>query len=451
MNQVSAFYTGPGQLLAAISSALDAAGVDRTSLQPADLAAVDEFHIRGRRATLEIMEALALTPDFHVLDLGSGLGGPARTLAELSGCTVTGIDLTPEFCQVATALSEWTGLSDLTSFQVGDATATGLPDGSVDAAITVHVAMNIPDKHALYAEAFRVLRPGGTFVVYDVLQGEGGEVHYPVPWADDSSTSFPSTLEDMRGLPPGGGFQCRLGGRLVGRKPCLVPAHACQNPAGGATTGDFRDLPWRQLRADDGESGGEPRRATHPDRHVCLLETGLTGCKPLKCSHRLLRSAPQSLAEQPLQFLRLPVRQRGKLVQLRRVQCGAGLRVHLPPLRSGHDDLGAPVLLSLRPFHQAAALQVVYKCHHLAGVQAEEVRQFPLRWLKPTAGQRQDGEGTLPQAEVRQCLVVQQRAGSVQLGEQQAHIAANPGCRKAGGLNFGAQGGHHNSGVKNNR
>ncbi|MFP5312381.1 MAG: class I SAM-dependent methyltransferase [Actinomycetes bacterium] len=207
MNQVTAFYTGPGQLLAAIGSALEAAGVDRKTLRPADLAAVDEFHIRGRRATLEIIDALALTADSHVLDLGSGLGGPARTLAEVTGCTVTGVDLTPEFCQVATAFSEWTGLSGRTRFQVGDATATGLPGSSVDAAMTVHVAMNIPDKHALYTEAFRVLRPGGRFVVYDVLQGEGGEVHYPVPWADDSSTSFPATLEEMRRLLPSAGFK----------------------------------------------------------------------------------------------------------------------------------------------------------------------------------------------------------------------------------------------------
>jgi ubiquinone/menaquinone biosynthesis C-methylase UbiE len=206
MNQVSAFYTGPGELLAAIGSALDAAGVDRTTLRPADLAAVDEFHIRGRRATLEIIEALALTADSHVLDLGSGLGGPARTLAEVTGCTVTGIDLTSEFCEVATAFSEWTGLSGRTSFQVGDATATGLADASMDAALTMHVAMNIADKHALYAEAFRVLRPGGRFVVYDVLQGEGGDVHYPVPWAADSSTSFPVTLDEMRELLPRAGF-----------------------------------------------------------------------------------------------------------------------------------------------------------------------------------------------------------------------------------------------------
>lgn len=108
---------------------------------------------------------------------------------------------------MATALSEWTGLSDRTHFHLGDATATGLPGASVDAALTVHVAMNISDKPALYAEAFRVLRPGGSFVVYDVLQGEGGELHYPAPWANDSSTSFLATAEDMRQLLPAAGFE----------------------------------------------------------------------------------------------------------------------------------------------------------------------------------------------------------------------------------------------------
>ena len=105
-----------------------------------------------------------------MLDLGSGLGGPARALAEVAGCRVTGVDLTPEFCEVASVLSQWTGLSDRTHFEVADATTTGLPDAAVDAVMTVHVAMNISDKPALYAEAFRVLRPGGRFVVYDVLQ-----------------------------------------------------------------------------------------------------------------------------------------------------------------------------------------------------------------------------------------------------------------------------------------
>ncbi|MFC5177465.1 class I SAM-dependent methyltransferase [Nocardioides taihuensis] len=207
MDDVVRFYGGSSGLVAAIGSALDAAGLDRTTLRPADLAPVDEFHIRGRAASLEIVEALDLTGDSQVLDLGSGLGGPARTLAELRGCTVTGVDLTPEFCEAATALSQWTGLSDHTRFQVGDATATGLPDAAVDAALTVHVAMNIPDKQALYAEAFRVLRPGGRFVAYDVLQGEGGDVRYPVPWADDPSTSFLVTPDEMRDLLRSAGFE----------------------------------------------------------------------------------------------------------------------------------------------------------------------------------------------------------------------------------------------------
>ena len=206
MTDVAAFYAGPGGLVAAISSALDAAGVDRASLRPADLAPVDEFHIRGRAATLEIVDALGVTADSHVLDLGSGLGGPARTLAEVTGCTVTGVDLTPEFCEAATALSAWTGLSDRTRFRVGDATATGLPDGAFDAALTVHVAMNVADKAGLYAEALRLLEPGGRFVVYDVLQGGGGDLHYPVPWATDASTSFLATPAQMRELLEGAGF-----------------------------------------------------------------------------------------------------------------------------------------------------------------------------------------------------------------------------------------------------
>lgn len=206
MTEVSSFYGGAGGLVAAIESALDAAGLDRTALRPADLASLDEFHIRGRAATLEIIESLGLTAESHVLDLGSGLGGPARTIAELTRCTVTGVDLTAEFCEVATALSEWTKLSDQTRFIVGDATATGLPDETADSCLTVHVAMNIADKPALYAEAFRLLRPGGRFVAYDVLQGEGGEVHYPVPWANDSSTSFLATPQEMRQLLTAAGF-----------------------------------------------------------------------------------------------------------------------------------------------------------------------------------------------------------------------------------------------------
>lgn len=207
MEDIIKFYGGSGGLVDAIASALDGAGVDRSRLGTRDLAPVDEFHIRGRTASLEIAEALDVGPDDHVVDLGSGLGGPARALAEATGCRVTGIDLTPAFCEVASALSGWTGLSDRTRFLVGDATATGLPDGTADGVVSVHVAMNIADKPALWAEAFRLLSPGGRFVAYDVLQGEGGEVRYPVPWAEDASTSFLVTPDEMRRLLLEAGFE----------------------------------------------------------------------------------------------------------------------------------------------------------------------------------------------------------------------------------------------------
>jgi ubiquinone/menaquinone biosynthesis C-methylase UbiE len=172
----------------------------------ATLAPVDEFHIRGRAATVEIATALRVDQSSRVLDIGSGLGGPARAIAELTGAQVTGVDLTPAFSAAATALSEWTGLGDQTDFVVGDATALAFADGAFDAALTVHVAMNIQDKAALYREARRILKPGRRFVVYDVLRGAGGPVHYPVPWARDDTTSFLASADEMVGLLQTAGF-----------------------------------------------------------------------------------------------------------------------------------------------------------------------------------------------------------------------------------------------------
>lgn len=170
------------------------------------LAPADEFHIRGRAATLEIAEALKVDSSSRVLDIGSGLGGPARTIAEVTGAHVTGVDLTPAFCAAAAELSQWTSLSDRTTFVVGDATALDFPDDHFDAALTVHVAMNIADKAAMYREARRVLKPGGRFVVYDVLRGPGGDVQYPVPWARDASTSFLASMVEMPRLLASAGF-----------------------------------------------------------------------------------------------------------------------------------------------------------------------------------------------------------------------------------------------------
>ena len=207
---VARHYSEDEALSQAIADSLTRAGKDLARLSPADLASVDEFHIGGRKATLDVAAQMKLTPASRVLDLGSGLGGPARTLAETHGCHVTGIDLTPAFCRAAEVMSDWVGLADRVSFVEGDATALPFADGSFDAAMTIHVAMNIARKDRMYAEARRVLKPGGRFAVYDVLQGEGGPVLYPVPWARTPEISHLATPDEMPGLLEGAGF------RLIG-------------------------------------------------------------------------------------------------------------------------------------------------------------------------------------------------------------------------------------------
>lgn len=206
-SEVEIHYRGSGDLAQQIRDRLIAAGKDLDRLTSRDLAPVDEFHIRGRKATLELGERMALSGESHVLDVGSGLGGPARTLVETYGCKVTGIDLTPSFCAAAEAISEWLGLSDKVRFVQGDACDLPFEDQSFDAAFTIHVAMNIPAKDAVYAGVKRVLKPRGIFAVYDVLQGEGGPVVFPVPWAREPSISHLATPQDMRRLLADAGFE----------------------------------------------------------------------------------------------------------------------------------------------------------------------------------------------------------------------------------------------------
>jgi len=206
-DRVARHYSENPELAHVIAQNLQSAGKGLKALTTADLATVDEFHIRGRKATLELAGQMNLDARSHVLDIGSGLGGPARTVAEAYGCRVTGIDLTQAFCDAATVMSDWVELRKLTSFSRADATNLPFPDRHFDAAMTIHVAMNIPAKDKMYAEARRVLKPGGIFAVYDVLQGEGGDILYPVPWAREPSISYVATLEQMESLLTGAGFK----------------------------------------------------------------------------------------------------------------------------------------------------------------------------------------------------------------------------------------------------
>lgn len=196
--------TDLGQL---ILDTLAKAGRDPSRLTAKDLAPIDEFHIRGRAATLDLARAAKISSAMTVLDVGSGLGGPARALASEYRCHVTGIDLTEEYCQVARMLSDLLGLSHLLHFEQGDALALPFQAASFDTVWTEHVAMNIVDKARLYGEMFRVLKPGGTLAIYDVLRGPTVPVHFPVPWARTSETSFLASPEELQTDLTEAGFQ----------------------------------------------------------------------------------------------------------------------------------------------------------------------------------------------------------------------------------------------------
>ncbi len=221
-----------------ILAALAARGFDPERLQPDDLAGFEDMHAGGREATESLMELLDPPAEAQVLDVGSGLGGPARYLARTRGCRVVGVDLVPELVEAARHLTERVGLGERVTFQVASALDLPFESRSFDAAYTIHVGMNIEDKERFYCEIGRVLKPGTWFALFDLFR-LAGEPDYPVPWAEGPEQSFLIRVDELDRL------LTRLGFEVVTiRNRTRQAAAAMQESAR------------RAARADDGEAPG---------------------------------------------------------------------------------------------------------------------------------------------------------------------------------------------------
>lgn len=204
-HRVVAHYTVEG-MLDAVCESLREAGADPDRPTAADLAPFDQLHTGGHEATEAFLAQLDVGAGTRVLDIGCGIGGVSRHVAAASGAHVMGVDLTPGFVEVARALSRLAGMEGQTVFHVGSALDLPVADDSVDLALMIHVGMNIADKARLFAEAARVLVPGGTFALFDVMRTGAAELAFPVPWAEEPASSFLEPPTTYRTLAAAAGF-----------------------------------------------------------------------------------------------------------------------------------------------------------------------------------------------------------------------------------------------------
>ncbi len=195
-----------GDLLGRLNAALLSDGVDPDHPTLEGLAPYDQFHGRGMDATVEVASLMPVRPNDAILDVGSGIGGPARYVASRFGCRVTGIDLTPEFTEVARHFTRLLGLDDRVSFELGNALSLPFGDASFDGAYSMNVSMNIEDKAGFHREIARVLKPGGWVVLAEIAKGVRGDLEYPTPWARTAATSFLSAADETRQSLTAAGF-----------------------------------------------------------------------------------------------------------------------------------------------------------------------------------------------------------------------------------------------------
>jgi SAM-dependent methyltransferase len=195
-----------GDVYALIIAALEKSSKSLDDLSVEELAPLDHFHARGFQATVELADRLPMRPDDRVLDIGCGLGGPARYFAQRFGCHVTGIDLTQPFVDAGNKLTALLGMQDRVTMEQGDGQQLPYSDEAFDGAYTQHVTMNVAARARFLAEASRVLKPRACFALTEHGLGPKGEPHYPVPWSGDGSGSYLAAPSETRALLEAAGF-----------------------------------------------------------------------------------------------------------------------------------------------------------------------------------------------------------------------------------------------------
>jgi SAM-dependent methyltransferase len=202
---VRAYYPSAG-LADAVVDVLAGAGIDVAHLTVQDLSAVDQLHAGGAAATALVLERINLTAGTTLLDVGCGLGGPSRMAADRYQAQVTGVDLTPELVDAASALAARVGLEKRCRFLATPGETLPFDEGSFDAAMMIHVGMNVRDKRSLFAEVHRVLSPGAVFLLYEQVRRGAGDLTYPLPWAVDERSSFVEAADDYVAALAAAGF-----------------------------------------------------------------------------------------------------------------------------------------------------------------------------------------------------------------------------------------------------
>jgi SAM-dependent methyltransferase len=200
-------HWGRGDIYDLITSALRKMSKPLEKLTIEDLAPVDHFHARGFPATVELADQLPIKAGQQILDIGCGLGGPARYIARRFGCRVSGVDITPSFVEAATRLTALLEMQDQVKIVYGNGNQLPYPNSYFDGAYTQHVTMNVEDRHTFFAEASRVVKPGGFFALTEHGLGQNGDPHYPLPWSEDGKGSYLASPTQTRQILEETGFE----------------------------------------------------------------------------------------------------------------------------------------------------------------------------------------------------------------------------------------------------